>query len=125
MNIDLFPLDFMLPPKYQVVRAKQYDSMNRALHIQLLEGGEKFSMPTGMTAELRIKRPDGSRLSKASTLNYENDASKILAEFPEHSFDQPGMLRAGIVIKSGDEVRSTSLFWVLVEPALVDHSAEV
>ena len=117
MNIAVMPLDFMLPAKYQIIRAKQYDSLYRALTVQLLEGGAKFSLPEDMTAELRINLPDGSQLSQACTVNL-NDASLILAEFPEHAFDQTGMLRAGIVIKRGTAERSTSTFWVLVEPSL-------
>jgi hypothetical protein len=64
-------LDLIPGKSAPVCHASQYD-VGRTIRLNLVEGGSEYSIPSGTTAEIHIRKPDNNIISAAVTATQGN-----------------------------------------------------
>ena len=110
-NITL-DLSQKLPSQY--VYAKQGDSQSRFVCVRLTNEGADYQ-PSGLTANFRARKPDGTMILNPATVNGDGT---IMLELTQQVLAVAGPVLADVCLcGSGGEILSTISFVILVEAA--------
>lgn len=106
---------------FNYITAVQGDENSRFVKITILSGGTNFAPPTGATAVLRCRKPDGTFALNDSTIN---EDGTITAELTENMLAAVGNCRCEVTIYEGKSSLTTVPFIVKVTPGAVDPEIE-
>lgn len=112
IRLDLIP--GKNPP---VCHASQYD-VGRTIRLNLVEGGSEYSIPSGTTAEIHIRKPDNNIISAAVTATQGNKYIDIVTA--EQWTACAGTNLCEIVLTNGGNVIGTINFILEVEMDPID-----
>ncbi len=106
---------------FSYITAVQGDENSRFAKITLLSGGVAFVPPTGATAALRCKKPDGTFILNDATIN---ENGEIVAELTENMLAVVGNCRCEVTIYDNGSSLTSVPFIVKVTAGAVDPDVE-
>lgn len=112
-------LDFgrnSIPP---TVYAKQGDIKTRFVTITPLNCGAAYTMETGTTAKIAVRKADGHKVLNNATIT----DGIITAELTEQALAADGVAVAEIQLYKGDTLLTSQVFYIKVERSAVDSDA--
>lgn len=110
-------LDLIPGKSAPVCHASQYD-VGRTIRLNLVEGGSEYSIPSGTTAEIHIRKPDNNIISAAVTATQGNKYIDIVTA--EQWTACAGTNLCEIVLTNGGNVIGTINFILEVEMDPID-----
>ena len=112
-------LDYAAETTPKVMFAKQFDS-DRTVVIYPLVGGSPMLWASGITAELHVRRADGTADTIACSVGRNNGEITITADLSVSSLSVPGMAVAECSIASDQKVLTSESFYINVREACAD-----
>ena len=113
LSLDLSKQNLMPP-----VQAKQYDTDSRFITVQLMNKGVNYSVESGNSVYINIRRADGEKDSFSGTRN--NDGT-VTVPIPSWCLELAGLSYASISIVNGDVRLTTLSFQIEVQKAETDE----
>ena len=96
--------------------AKQFDNDTREILITMLDRGQAYTLESGITARLQIKKPDGTQVIKDCTIA----GGKISAELSGQALAAAGVATAEIGLYKGEELLTSQTFMIDIKPSAYD-----
>ena len=112
-------LDFARDTVPITVFAKQHDQHTRYVSITPLNNGASYTIDTGVTARLQMKKPDGTTVINDALIT----DNVIKAELTAQALAAEGVAVAEIGLYKNDELLSSQVFYINVVKAAYDESA--
>lgn len=97
------------------VTSKQYDKSTRTISALVSEYGKVIQIPNGVTAQVRMKKPDGKGIIKDCTISN----NKIVIVEDEQMLTCAGRHKVDVVLLNNTQKLSTISFVLIVEKAAV------
>lgn len=102
---------------FEYITAVQGDTNSRFVKVKLLSNAQPYTVPSGATAVIRCKKPDGTRIFNDATVN---EDGTITAELTEQMLAAVGNCKCEITLYGEGESSLTSVpFIVKVTPSAV------
>lgn len=117
--IQKITLDFVNPSPWIEVYTKQRDDRIRHLSIVLLNDGISYTIPSGVTARVRGRKPDGTQFYNDCLIT----AGKIDVALTESMLAVSGFVEAEIELSDSTGVLSTAAFTIRVWESSMNFSA--
>lgn len=105
-------LDVVPGQSPQLWHVSQHDKRSRHIIFSLFARDGTLSLPSGTTATLEGRKPDGTDLVLSASLN--NLAVTI--DLPESAAETAGTIPCRILLKSGDKRLYTETFEIIADP---------
>ena len=103
---------------FEYITAVQGDNNSRFVKVTLLSNAQPYTVPSGSTAVIRCKKPDGTSVFNEATIN---EDGTITAELTEQMLAAIGNCRCEISLYGADKSNLTSVpFIVKVTSAAVN-----
>lgn len=119
---DIISLDVaeqnLLPP----IQAKQYDADSRFITAQLMNKGVNYSVESGNSVYINIRRADGEIDSFSGTRNSDGTVTVPISEW---ALEIAGKVYASISIVNGDSRLTTLSFQIDVQKAETDDETPI
>jgi hypothetical protein len=96
-----------------IIAAKQFDGGTRIIQAALTENGQPYTVPAGVTAMLRIKKPDGFEVVLDCTIS----GNTIMATLSAQALAAQGKAIAEIALYMGEDILSSFTFAIDVKRA--------
>lgn len=107
---------------FEYVTAVQGDTNSRFVKVTLLSNAQPYTVPSGATAVIRCRKPDGTSVFNDAAIN---EDGTITAELTEQMLAAVGNCKCEISLYSSDESSLTTVpFIVKVTPAAVNPNIE-
>ena len=112
---------------YTTVGAKQGDSASRVIKIHVMEHGEDWQIPIGVTASYRVRKPDGYAVWNDAIID--NTENVVYITLTEQTLAAAGRAYADVLFVSGTgeekQVLSTVSFIIIImaAPDIADNVA--
>lgn len=100
------------------VYAKQGDNGTRYVTATLLENGVPYTLDSGITARIRVLKPDNTAIYNAATVS----GNTVTAELTSQALAVPGVAIAEIGLYKGAQILTTFIFYVRIERSAVSDN---
>lgn len=100
------------------VYAKQGDSGTRYVTATLLENGVPYTLESGITARIRVLKPDNTAVYNTATVS----GNTVTAELTSQALAVPGVAIAEIGLYKDTQILTTFIFYVRIERSAVSDN---
>ena len=103
---------------YTTIGAKQGDSGSRVIKVHITQNGEPWTIPNGVSASYRVRKPDGYAVWNSAVIPYPNPENVLYITLSEQALATAGRAYADIVFTEGSgdnlSILSTVSFIIII-----------